>query len=238
MTLMRLKPPAKRRLADELYGQLLEQIVSGAMVPGDKLPTEKELCRAMHVSRPVVREALLRLNADGFVKSRRGSGTTVLMSPSREISRFIQPGDLSRYMLPFEVRIGLEPEAARLAAQRRTEEDLARINSACHDLAAAIASGASAQKHDLAFHQAVAVATGNDLFSRQLATLDQELQGFMSVSLGLTGLGSSERKRIVLLEHVQIAEAIAIGDGELAWTYMRYHISQARQRMIDATRQP
>jgi DNA-binding FadR family transcriptional regulator len=238
MSAMQLTPPAKRRLADELYGQLLEQIVGGVLTPGDKLPTEHELSRALRVSRPVVRQALMRLQADGLVESRRGSGTFVLRAPSSEIRRFADPSEFSRYLRSFEIRIALEPEAARLAAQRRTPEDLARINQACLDLADAISAGAQAQKHDLAFHQSVALATGNELFSRQLEGLDQELEGYMSVSLGLTGLGSSERKRIVLMEHTQVAEAIALRDDELAATYMRFHLSQARRRLTDVSREP
>jgi DNA-binding FadR family transcriptional regulator len=238
MSAMQLTPPGKRRLADELYGQLLEQIVAGVLTPGDKLPTEHELSQALRVSRPVVRQALVRLQADGLVESRRGSGTFLLRAPSSDIRRFVEPSEFSRYLRSFEIRIALEPEAARLAAQRRTPEDLARINQACGDLADAISAGAQAQKHDLAFHQSVALATGNELFSRQLEGLDQELEGYMSVSLGLTGLGSSERKRIVLQEHTQIAEAIALRDGDLAATYMRFHLSQARRRLTDVNREP
>ena len=68
--------------------------------------------------------------------------------------------------------------------------------------------------------------------------LDKELQGFMSASLGLTGLGSAERKQTVLREHNQIAEAIAQGDADLAGTCMAYHIAQARRRLTDASGQP
>ena len=151
MSPMRFTPPAKRRLSDELYGQLLERIVSGSMVPGDKLPSEHQLCRALHVSRPVVREALMRLQADGLVETRRGSGTFLLRAPSNDIKRFLDPADFSRYLLSYEIRIALEPQAARLAATRRKPEDMARINRACNDLGDFIASGASAQKHDLVF---------------------------------------------------------------------------------------
>ena len=238
MRTIHLTPPAKRRLADELYGQLLEQIVAGVLTPGDKLPTEYELSRAFSVSRPVVRQALVRLQADGLVESRRGSGTFLLRAPSGEIKRFVQPADFSSYLRCFEIRIALEPEAARLAALRRTSDDLSRIRKACRDLGTAISAGAAAQKHDLAFHKSVAMATGNELFLSQIESLDKELEGYMSVSLGLTGLGSAERKHIVLQEHTQIAEAIASRDPEVASTYMRFHLSQARRRLTDVSRDP
>jgi DNA-binding FadR family transcriptional regulator len=238
MTLMTFTPPSKRRLADVLYGQLLEQITSGVLVPGSKLPTEIDMCKAFAVSRPVVREALMRLQADGLVESRRGSGTYLLHAPSAEINRFIEPADFSRYLRALEVRIALEPEAARLAARRRQPEDLSRLNNDCRELELAIKAGAPARKYDLAFHMSIAHATGNELFAHQLRGLDAELEGFMSVSLGLTGLGSAERKGVVLQEHRQIVDAIGSGDSELAATYMRYHLSQARRRLTDVKSQP
>jgi GntR family transcriptional repressor for pyruvate dehydrogenase complex len=73
---------------------------------------------------------------------------------------------------------------------------------------------------------------------RQLEVVGAEVEGFISVTLGLTRLGSEERKSAVLLEHRQIVEAIEMGDAELASVYMRYHLNQARRRLTDATRQP
>jgi GntR family transcriptional repressor for pyruvate dehydrogenase complex len=137
-----------------------------------------------------------------------------------------------------EVRLALEPEAARLAAKRRKPEDIARINAACKALEDSVFAGEAGQAHDLAFHKAVGMATGNELFVRQLEGLDVELKGFMSVSLGLTGLGSAERKEAVTQEHKQIAEAIAVGEGDLAETYMHYHLAQARRRLTDMNNQP
>lgn len=238
MTLLALTPASKQRLADVLYGQLLEQITSGVLVPGSKLPTENDLCKAFAVSRPVVRQALMRLQADGLVESRRGSGTYLLHAPSAEINRFIEPADFSSYLRAYEVRIVLEPRAARLAAERRQPEDLTVLNTACRDLELAVKAGANARQHDLAFHMAIARSTGNELFARQLHNLDTELEGLMSVSLGLTGLGSIERKKTVLEEHRQIVSAIADGDADLAETYMRYHLSQARRRLTDVNSQP
>lgn len=235
---MQLTPPKKRRLAEELYGQLLDQIVMGQLTPGDKLPTESALSKAMKMSRPVVREALMRLQADGLVVSRRGSGTYVQRAPSDDIKRFTQPQNFSRYMLSFEVRIALEPEAARLAARRATPSDISDLRAVCEKFAQAISLGTASQRQDLAFHMAIASASQNVLFVRLLSGIGEELQGFMSVSLGLTALRSTERQRIVLSEHVQIVDAIAARDEDLAHTYMRFHLSQARRRLTEASHEP
>ena len=71
------------RLADQLYGQIFEQIVSGGLNVGDKLPSENEISERFGVSRPVVREALLRLRADGLITAHQGLGTFVAMRQRR-----------------------------------------------------------------------------------------------------------------------------------------------------------
>lgn len=238
MNTIKIIPAQKRKLADVLYGQLLEQIMAGVLAPGDRLPSENAICSSFGVSRPVVREALLRLQADGLVESRRGSGTYLLRAPSPNVSRFAEPADIAGYLRAFEVRMAIESVAARYAAERRTHADLERIKHAARTFSETVSSGQLGQKLDIEFHRAIAMATHNEVFARQLDSLAPELEGFMGMALGLTGLGSLERKAVVLQEHQQIIDAIENGDGELASTYMQFHLSQARRRVTDATRQP
>jgi DNA-binding FadR family transcriptional regulator len=87
---------------------------------------------------------------------------------------------------------------------------------------------------DLAFHMAVAEATGNELFPRLLGELADLMHGSMRMALGLTSTGSELRRARVLAEHRQIADAIAAQDGEAAALYMRYHLTQTRLRTTDA----
>ena len=88
----RLEPGQRERLGDQLYGQILEQIVSGALKEGDKLPSENKICQAFGVSRPTVRAALMRLNADGLVITRQGSGTFLQKRPSDHLTRLAKVG--------------------------------------------------------------------------------------------------------------------------------------------------
>jgi DNA-binding FadR family transcriptional regulator len=238
VTNIHIRPAPTRRLADILYGQLLEQIMQGALVRGQQLPTESAIGLAFGASRPIVREALMRLKADGLVEARRGSGTYLVHTPSPAVSRFVDPSDFAGYLRACEVRMVIEPVAASYAARRRTSEDLGRIAEAAEIFDAAVASGQRGLSLDISFHRAIAAATGNEFFERQLEVLGAEVKGFLAISLGLTRMGSSERKSAVLLEHRQIVEAIEIGDAELASVYMRYHLSQARRRLTDVTRQP
>src|SRR6187549_3707635 len=111
---LQLTPPRKERLADILYGQILEQILAGSFKEGDRLPTEHEISSAFDVSRPVVREALIRLQADGLIYARRGAGTFVRAVPPSAITNFAMPANISGYLKSFEVRFALEAAAARL----------------------------------------------------------------------------------------------------------------------------
>ena len=238
MSSLNIQPAPKRRLADILYGQLLEQIMQGSLVRGQKLPSENALSEAFGASRPVVREALMRLQADGLIEARRGSGTYLARTPPPEVSRFVEPSDFARYLRTFEVRIALETATSEFAARRRSEDDLAAIKQAMDAFAQALEADQPARSLDVAFHRAIAAATGNDLFVRQLNDLTAEIEGVMNIALGLTRLGSAERRAAVMQEHRQIVDAIEMGDADLASTYMRFHLSQARRRVTDVTRQP
>ncbi|WP_309083779.1 FadR/GntR family transcriptional regulator [Chelativorans sp.] len=233
---LQLTPPRKERLADILYGQILEQILAGSFREGDRLPTEHEISSAFNVSRPVVREALIRLQADGLIYARRGAGTFVRAVPSVAITNFATPANISGYLRSFEVRLALEAATASLAAERRSPAQLSSIEEANNRMREKMMRGESANEEDFAFHREIAVASGNELFVSQFESLRREVGGSMSVALGLTKLGSEERRNTVMREHQQIIEAIRAGNGELAALYMRYHLVQARERITDSHR--
>lgn len=238
---LKLAPQRRERLGDQLYGQLLEQIVSGALQEGDKLPSEHRICQAFNVSRPTVREALMRLHADGLVTTRQGSGTVVRRRPSGHLTRLARVSDVAGMLRCLEVRIALEGQAASLAAQRRTHAELDRILDALAALRAAVDGGVAPARADLvaparadfAFHRAVASASGNALFDDLLEMLGDTIQGTMTVALGITRAGSRERARRVVEEHEAVAEAIARGDQEAAGLAMRHHLHRSRQRFTD-----
>jgi DNA-binding FadR family transcriptional regulator len=216
----------------------MQQLASGLYSEGDKLPTEKELCTLFDVSRPVVREALMRLQADGLVVARQGAGTFVKKRPPRRLVDLAPTAELAGFLRSFEIRIPLEGQSAKLAAIRRTEAQLFEISASLELMEQAIEVGEPAGDHDFAFHRAVASASGNELFVIVLDTIAPFVGGGMSLALGLTREGSPERSRRVLDEHVRIYEAIAQGDGDGAEMAMRYHIDQARRRVTDRRRDP
>jgi GntR family transcriptional regulator, transcriptional repressor for pyruvate dehydrogenase complex len=226
----------RQRLGDQLYGQILEQIVSGRLREGVRLPPEKEICRMFGVSRPIVRQALLRLRADGLVQARQGSGTFVMARPAARLADFAEPRLVAGYLRCLEVRIVLEGAAARYAAERRGQHELDRIVAAQAAFGAEVALGTMSPERDLAFHNSIVMATGNEFFPSVLGQIHEALGGFMSLSLRLTRTGSKSRAEQVLQEHAVILEAIAVQDADAAEIAMRYHIGQARRRMIDRNR--
>ena len=236
MSDLRLVPRPREKLGDLLYGQILEQIMSGALNEGDKLPSENQICRSFQVSRPTVREALMRLHADGLVTTRQGSGSYVQRRPPDQLMRLARVADIAGMLRCLEVRMALEGQAAALAAQRRTPKQMEGITAALAALQAAFKAGAVPAQADFEFHRAVASASGNALFSDLLEMLNDIIQQAMTVALGLTRVGSKDRARRVVEEHEAIAEAIARGDAEAAGLAMRYHLHRARQRVTDGQR--
>ena len=227
------RPYRAPRLGDQVYGLILQQIVGGTFAPGERLPSENQLCKQYGVSRPIIREALSRLQADGLVVSRQGSGTFVNQRPSADILRFASMGDVADLLRCFELRIGLEGEAAYLAALRRRPPEIARIKKALDSLDDVIKTGAVGSDVDLEFHHAVAMASGNDLFDQVLSSLNETIAAGMNLARSLSLQRSGGRLEMVQREHVEIHEAIQDGDPEKARQTMRDHVANARRRVLD-----
>ncbi|WBU56085.1 FadR/GntR family transcriptional regulator [Paracoccus sediminicola] len=229
-------PLRKRRLADEIYAQILLQLSTGQYKVGDRLPTEKDLSASFDVSRPVVREALQHLTNDGLIDARRGSGTFVRRLPPHEMAHYTDGARIAQYMRAYEVRRGLEVEAARLAALRIDQTHRRRIEHALIAMEETMRGGESGLEADFQFHLEIARATGNDLFEKQLLFLRPDMMGTMRIALSITGKRSKYRREKVLQEHRDICSAISAGDAEMAKLYMGYHLTSVRNRIIDEGR--
>jgi DNA-binding FadR family transcriptional regulator len=229
--------PLKRsaRLADQLYEQILNMIVKGGMPTGERLPTENELCEVFGVSRPVVREAICRLQADGLVVTRQGAGTYVEKRPKNEFLKLAPIGGYADLMRCFEFRVALEGEAAFLAAQRRTRRDLTEIDAALTALNRAVRSGEIGAQADHKFHLAIARASQNDLFYHSLDALSENIFTGMTVGRSLSLHHSSERLTAVQNEHEAIGAAVRAGDAESARNSVRMHVETARARIMGDT---
>lgn len=226
-------PIERPRLSDTIYGHLLDEIMQGRFAAGDRLPAENQLAQRFSVSRPVVREALQRLQSDGVVVARQGSGTYVQRSPSQRVAELTTQLSLHEVLQGLELRLALEELSARLAARNRNDEQLRDIEKARDALHRVFGQGPEAKEADYAFHKAIAVASGNSLLLEALDQLSDRVKGGMDVTLSLTREASDRRRTRVLDEHDRIVHAIRIGDADSAGIAMRYHIDQARNRLLD-----
>lgn len=220
------------RLADRVYGQLLEFIVEQNLDQGDRLPSEHELARLTGVSRPIVREALTRLQADGLIESRRGAGSFLRQRPAERQIQHLRPAQVRARLDAFEVRIALEPVAARFAAAHRTAEELQTMKDAVSALVASHAAAEPGGMHDLRFHRTIAEASRNAMFLVALDALEAQAEGIIVPSLALIAEGPQQRARRVELEHVAVLEAIERGDPDRAEAAMRLHLLNARSRAL------
>jgi DNA-binding FadR family transcriptional regulator len=236
MTAALPEPRAQRpqhRLAHELVEVLGGRIRSGELATGAKLPTEAECMAEFAVSRTVVREAISRLHAAGLVATRHGVGTFVAAASQATIFR-IEPDQLSTLqdvIAVLELRIGIEVEAAGLAAQRRTPTNLSRMHEALAGFAAAADSGRNAVGADFEFHVEIARATQNAHFAHLLQTLGTAMIPRARLDPeSVTGEARQDYLRRVHAEHESLLDAIAGSDVEAARAAVRTHLANSRER--------
>lgn len=229
-----LRPQRPPRLADQLYDRLLQQITCGRYPEGSRLPSEFDLCSAFGVSRPVVREALFRLQADGIIVSQRGAGSYVRKRPSPEIVRLAPIGGLAELVRCMELRSAVEGDAAYMAAVRRTDDDLAMMATALDDMRTAFEAREVGNEADYRFHQAIANACGNELFVTVLQSLSQQIFDYMRVMRSLALASEITRGQQVQREHERIFQEIRDQRPAEARDAMREHIYNSRMRTLDA----
>lgn len=227
------RPAARQtRLADQVYEQVLEQIVSGRVKEGSKLPSEKDLCDLFEVSRPIVREAIMRLNADGLVTTRKGSGSFVQKCPAPDFIKVASAGGIADLFRCWELRIPVEAEAAYLAALRSNLGEIKEIEQSLMELESLFDTSADGTEADFNFHYAIASASGNNLFVSTLQSLHDRIEQGSELAHRVSGKDNRARLKRIFNEHKSIFDAIASGDGEAARTAMRRHIEMARDRMF------
>ena len=208
-------------LTDRVAGRLLEMIATDpAYTPGARLPGETRLCQLFGVSRPTLREAVRSLAARGYLEVRRGSGTFVL---DRGAGADI---DLSRLELAqvrlrdlFEIRMMIEPQAARLACIRGTDREIQEIARRAGAVAQAIQTGADFTDLEEAFHRAVAAAAHNQFMEQLMPIIHNALHEAWAAS-AVTGCLA----QLTLQDNRQLMDFFRRRDGEGAQHAMAAHI--------------
>lgn len=231
---MRLRPLASPlKLSRALFEQLAEEIRSGRIAPGARLPTETQMTEATGVSRTVVREAVAALRAEGLVITRQGVGAFVSVDAQRGPFR-IEPENmrsLADVLNVMELRLGVEIESAGIAAERATRAQIKAIGAALEAIGRAARAGDAAIDEDIEFHRAIATATGNPEFARFLRFIG----GYLIPRRVVSGLpqrmgGQSAYLDLLQDEHRKIFAAIEQHDPGGAREAMRSHLTRSIER--------
>ena len=217
-----INPIRKTSVSDTVYRQMMEMIVSGQWEVGSKIPSENELKDQLGVSRNTVRSTISRLSALGLLESRQGDGT------------FVKKLDLTFYLNIFfpsmlleerdtlkllEFERGLQIESARLACERRTVEQLERLEvfvvkmeEYCHS------DHDRYLKNDLDFHVLVCEMSFNDLYLKSMQTL----RGLLYYALGQ--IVDRYNSNISIQYHHAIVQAIRQRDQKSVTHLMAEHM--------------
>lgn len=232
--------PRKRSLSlvQGVFDDLVGSIQRGLYGPGDRLPPEPKIMAGQGVSRTVVREAISKLQAAGFVETRHGVGTFVLQrpastSPTADLATALTIRDVLSML---ELRISVETEAAGLAALRRSEEHLLLMRCALDDFEEGVNKGESSVEADFQFHLQIAEATGNKYFEdfhRRLGITTIPRTRLDSSRL----LPESAHSYLIRTnrEHQRILDAIARKDPQTASAGMRMHLTSSSERLRRAS---
>jgi GntR family transcriptional regulator, transcriptional repressor for pyruvate dehydrogenase complex len=224
-----------RPLALDLVDTFAERVRDGRLAPGDKLPSEAAIMGQFGVSRTVVREAISKLQAGGLVRTRHGIGTFV-HGGGKAVGLRISPAEQMATLLDvvavLELRLGIEAEAAALAATRRSAAELRAMRQAQDDFERAVHSGGDTVEPDLRLHQEIARASHNTHFTNLMATLGRLLIPRSRVDTSrLAGEDSEKYLMRVHAEHDSFVNAIANRDPEAARAAIRTHLSNSRDRL-------
>jgi GntR family transcriptional repressor for pyruvate dehydrogenase complex len=221
------------RLTDRVKAGLTRLIADGGLQPGDKLPPADQLCERFSVSRTVVREAIASLKAEGRLRSLRGSGVYVSEPPKPSVGSMLMeaPQDIGEVLDFMEFRMSVEIEAAGLAAERRTETNLLRMEQAMSQFARHLQDNTLATDADRSFHRAIADATNNMRFRLFVDEMGERLIPRRALRASFTDeKDKSEFLDNIQSEHRRIFDAISERRADDARAAMRQHLEGGRRR--------
>lgn len=224
-----------RPLFREVVRQIEDQLISGELVPGEMLPPERILAERFGVSRTVIREAMKALELRGLVEVQHGRGVQ-LSQPTAEMFgdsmfRFIKTQQSPIWAL-LELRRILEIGIVSLAAERRTQEDLAKLKKLLSEMQESVTNLVIYAELDLEFHYALTEAAHNPLLGPMLEPLTKLMREARRI-----GSLAHDAPRRSMEAHEAIVAAIEDQDAEGAMEVMRDHFDRVATFLLEAERQ-
>jgi GntR family transcriptional repressor for pyruvate dehydrogenase complex len=227
---LQLKPIPRRSSVDQVVERIRDVITEQKIAAGERLPGELELVEQLQVSRPVLREALARLQGLGLIEIQRGNGTFVA---SRDrLANCVQllrtavtlaPRELLSYA---ELRAAVEVQAVRQAAERATDEDVSELKRMLKELNSVDLPYEELLEIDFRFHRRILQAAGNEL----MQNLMEVIYEFVVTQMAQTTPSPRENKLGRRL-HREIVTAIADHDPDAAERAMREHMEVVLSRL-------
>ncbi len=220
---------------DQVAQALGNEILAGILPPGGKLPQEAEILARFGISRTVLREVFKTLTAKGLIVSKTRVGTSVLDSSHWNYFdadilawKASQGFDVDFLRDLAEIRVAIESAAARAAAERRSDADVAELRQHLAGMRAATDSARDFAEADLRFHNAIGRASGNALMRSLSAVIETALMASFRMS---SPVNEAEEHQTSVRGHAQIVDAIEAGDGDRAARAMRDIIGHGVSRI-------
>lgn len=227
-----IQPIQKRKVADAIAAQLEELIRTGRYALGSKLPPERELAEQLGVARSSMREGLRILESNGLLRTVHGVGAFVESGrPSRAMIDDLLGTSGSTVRELFEVRETLEAKTAALAADRRTDADLAELQALLDEAGSSATDDARFIELDANFHACVARATANQLMANIFDTIGATFMEYSHLVIGLPG-----RRTRAHAGHQRIYDNIRDQDAEAAHDAALKHLHEVEhdiQKALD-----
>jgi GntR family transcriptional repressor for pyruvate dehydrogenase complex len=235
------EPIRPRKISEEIVEQIKKLIAKGELKPGDRIPSERDLATMLGVSRPSVREAIMVLEAMGFLDSRQGGGTFVRTLTGTSIANplaiLIEQRDPELLRALAEVRMGLESWSAYLAAQRAEAHEIAEMRRLYEIMAEQATLGGWDPEVDADFHYAITAASHNSLQMHVLDSVHTLFNTTIQVAL-MEFYRQQGHIEKLLTQHREILEAIAAHDAEQARHKMMIHLALVEEKMAELLRNP
>ena len=223
---MVFQPVERTTLSDDIAQRITRLIQSGEHHPGARLPAITTMARQFGVGSPTLREALKKLETVGVVEIRHGSGVYVGRSPdSLLITNPVLDAPASKKLLLdlIEARIPIELETARLAAMNATPTHIDEMDRLLSKAGESFDDPALLNRTNLSFHRQIALASGNVVMHQILEVLSSLFREEQQLILGIHGRQQDDHH-----EHVEILQALAAHDPELAVARMKSHLERVR----------
>jgi len=228
----KIRPIEKTSISDEIVDQILALIASGDLKPGQRLPSERELCKNFNAGRSSLREALRCLSIVGVLTARVGEGTSVSKNGGKFLGKIVEwriiteKHDIEDLM---QVRIALESVTAASAALRGGEDDLAKLELVIKKMESALNDQKRFASLDLEFHITMASISKNFLIYDLVAMIRGQLEKTLLKVLLLPNA-----MPLTLKEHIAIWNAIRRHDADAASAAMQSHLKSALKRYTDS----